>query len=93
MSDEELFKMLEPFRHTLRQYRENVLQKPAWKLSADIGRGTTWITEMEIGHRSSNPGLARLTRWADAVGASEFGLYIVLDNAYTDFELLNPEGK
>lgn len=93
MRDEDLFDTMAPFRATLRTYREERLRISAGQLSRKIGKGTTWITEMEIGHRSSNPGLGRLARWADAVGATEFGLYIVLNDAYSDFELLNPEDK
>jgi hypothetical protein len=91
VNDNEVYTRLAPLRRMMREHRSQTMRVTARQLSAKWGKGPTWICEMELGHFSRNPGLERLTNWAVANEAQEFGLYIVLNNVYTDIPLITPE--
>lgn len=88
---DDLSAKLQPLRDVMRQHRTRTLQIPGAELSHAAGMGDTWITEMENRRSSENPALSRLVKWAGMIHAQEFGLYIVLNNIYTDVPLLPTE--
>jgi transcriptional regulator with XRE-family HTH domain len=73
---------LRPFTQLLRKRRRE-LKLTAEEVGALAGFGQTWCTELETGKGTSNPSVRRLTSWTQALGAQEFGVYVVIDGHYT----------
>jgi len=80
---------LKPLGLVMREHRITRLQMSQENLSHQAGKGDTWLNELESGKGIQNPSLSRLVAWARAVQAQEFGLYVVLHNAFTDVPLLD----
>jgi transcriptional regulator with XRE-family HTH domain len=56
-----------------------------------MGKTRTWITELESGRGTVNPRLERFIDWAEALGAQEFGIYVVLDGDYISATLVGED--
>lgn len=86
--DDDMRERLKPLCAVLRQHRITRLQVSGQALSEQAGKGQTWVTDLENGNRIGNPQLSRLILWANLVQAQEFGLYVTLNDVYTDIPLL-----
>lgn len=73
--------------------RRNALKLSAAELSTLAGYGPTWVTDLEAGRGRANPTISRYIRWATALDAQEFGIYVVFDGHHVAIPLFETDDK
>jgi hypothetical protein len=82
---------LSPLCAVMREQRKKVLHMTGLEFAEAAGAHENYTYLMESRHGLRNPTLGKLVQWVETAQAQEFGLYVVLNDVYTDVPLI--EGR
>jgi transcriptional regulator with XRE-family HTH domain len=83
----DLRKTLEPVRDLLKDRRRALFGR-AENLAREMGIARSTLANLECGTSLINPTAAYLAKWAGAARVESLALYVIIDGAYTEAEML-----